>query len=199
MSKGVSTKQAILHQGVVAAYRVGVGGLTIGMLATATGMSKSGLYAHFSSKEALQHEVLAQARTEFVEMVVRPALAAPRGEPRMRALFEHWLHSGMVRAPGGCLFVKASAELDEQTGPVRDQLAQDHRDLYDSIARIFRTGVTEGHFRPDADPDQFAVDLDGIMLAFYHWHRLLQDPLAEERARRSFENLLAAARTQESP
>jgi AcrR family transcriptional regulator len=198
VSKGATTRRAILDEAVQAAYRVGVGGLTIGTLATATAMSKSGLYAHFVSKEALQLAVLAHARADFVETVVRPALQAPRGEPRMRALFEHWLTSGRTGAPGGCLFVKASAELDEQEGPVRDQLAADHRDLFGTVARIFRSGVEEGDFRPDADPDQFAADLDGVMLAFYHWYRLLQDPQAEARARRSFETLLAGARPRET-
>jgi len=198
VSKGATTRRAILDEAVQAAYRVGVGGLTIGTLAAATAMSKSGLYAHFVSKEALQLAVLAHARTDFVETVVRPALQAPRGEPRMRALFEHWLTSGRTGAPGGCLFVKASAELDEQEGPVRDQLAADHRDLFGTVARIFRSGVEEGDFRPDADPDQFAADLDGVMLAFYHWYRLLQDPQAEARARRSFETLLAGARPRET-
>ncbi|HEY9411827.1 MAG TPA: TetR/AcrR family transcriptional regulator [Jiangellaceae bacterium] len=194
MSKGMETRQAILHQGVETAYRVGLSGLTIGELAGATGLSKSGLYAHFRSKESLQIDVLNQARAEFIDAVIRPALSVPRGETRVRELFERWVVCGRTRMPGGCLFVKAASELDEQIGPVRDQLVQDHRDLYDTIAQIFRTGITEGQFRPDADPMQFAADLDGVMLAFYHWHRLLDDPAAEARARRSFDTLLDAAR-----
>ena len=190
----METRQAILHQGVETAYRVGLSGLTIGELAGATGLSKSGLYAHFRSKESLQIDVLNQARAEFIDAVIRPALSVPRGETRVRELFERWVVCGRTRMPGGCLFVKAASELDEQIGPVRDQLVQDHRDLYDTIAQIFRTGITEGQFRPDADPMQFAADLDGVMLAFYHWHRLLDDPAAEARARRSFDTLLDAAR-----
>lgn len=183
----------------MAAYRVGLTGLTIGTLASATGLSKSGLYAHFGSKEDLQLAVLAHAAREFAEEVVIPALGQPRGEPRLRALFENWISSGVMRSPGGCLFVKSSAELDEQEGAVRDQLADDHRQLYASIARIVGTGIEEGHLRPDVDADQFAAELDGIMLAFYHWHRLLDDPLAEQRARTAFERLLAQSRPQEQP
>ncbi|TDE97461.1 TetR/AcrR family transcriptional regulator [Occultella glacieicola] len=194
MSKGAVTKQAILREGVETAYRVGLGGLTIGVLATACGLSKSGLYAHFSSKTALQLAVLDRARADYAETVLIPALATPRGEPRVRAVFERWIRLGLERQAGGCLFVKASVELDEQPGPVRDQLVRDHRDLDEAIAQIFRTGISEGQFRSDADPDQFAVDLMGTMLAFYHYHRLLDDGAAEARARRSFEHLLDAVR-----
>lgn len=193
MSKGTDTRTAILRHGVEAAYRVGLGGLTIGHLATTIGMSKSGLFAHFRSKELLQIEVLREARIEFVDAVVRPALATPRGEPRLRELFERWIECGRTRMPGGCLFVKAAAELDEQDGPVRDQLARDHHDLYDTIARMVRGGITEGHFSDDTDAMQFAADLDGVMLAYYHAHRLLEDVDAETRARRAFEKLLASA------
>jgi AcrR family transcriptional regulator len=188
------TRDAILHHGVEVAYRVGLGGLSIGSLAAGTGMSKSGLFAHFGSKESLQLEVLDRARTEFTDAVIRPALAAPRGEPRVRALFEHWMISGRVRMPGGCLFVKAATEFDEQAGPVRDQLVRGHRDLQDAIAQMFRTGISEGHFRADADPEQFASDLNGVMLAFYQANRLLSDPTAETRARTAVDALLRAAR-----
>ncbi len=138
--------------------------------------------------------MLAQAREEFVDAVVRPALAAPRGEPRVRALFEHWLATGRDRMSGGCLFVKSATEYDDRPGAVRDQLVRDHTDLQETIAQVFRTGIAEGEFRDDADPEQFAADLHGVMLSFHHAHRLLDDPHAEARARRAFEALLATAR-----
>ncbi len=194
MTKGSDTRQTIVRHGVDAAYRVGVGGLSIGHLATALGMSKSGLFAHFQSKEILQIEVLREARAQFVGNVVQPALAAQRGEPRVRELADRWLTCGTQRQPGGCLFVKAATELDEQEGPVRDQLVRDHRELYATIARIFRGGVSEGHFDADVDPTQFAADLYGIMLAFYHANRLFEDEHAEARARCALESLLDASR-----
>ncbi|WP_166355447.1 TetR/AcrR family transcriptional regulator [Phytoactinopolyspora limicola] len=193
-SKGAETRRIILHHGVQTAYEVGLNGLSIGHLALVSGMSKSGLFAHFRSKEGLQLAVLDAARSDFIDTVIRPTLAERRGEPRVRALFENWLECGIVRQPGGCLFVKAATELDEQPGPVRDQLVQDHRDLDDTIAQVFRTGITERHFRADADPYQFTHDLNGVMLAFYHSHRLLNDQSAEARARRAFEVLLDAVR-----
>lgn len=194
MSKGDETRQAILHQGVEHAARVGLSGLTIGDLAAATGMSKSGLFAHAKSKEGLQLQVLAQARDEFVDAVIRPALSVTRGEARVRALFENWLTCGRGRQPGGCLFVKSAAEYDDRPGAIRDQLVRDHTDLLETIAQVFRTGIAEGQFRADADPDQFATDLHGVMLSFYHAFRLLDDGLAEARARRAFEALLDAVR-----
>ncbi|QDP97190.1 TetR/AcrR family transcriptional regulator [Microlunatus elymi] len=195
MSKGAETKSAILHHGVETAYRVGLGRLTIGELARSTGLSKSGLYAHFGSIQSLQLEVLGRAREEFTDSVIRPAVAAPRGEPRVRELFARWADRGLRRAPGCCLFVKAITEFEEQSGPVHDQLIQDHRDLYDSIAQIFRTGITEGHFRDDADPMQFAFALDGVMFAGYHWLPVYGATETEARSRRAFEALLDAVRS----
>ena len=195
MPKGAETKQAILHQGVETAFRVGLGRLTIGELARGTGLSKSGLFAHFRSKQALQLEVLGQARAEFTDAVIRPAIAMPRGEPRVRELFDRWADRGLRRSPGCCLFVKAITEFEGQAGPVHDQLIQDHRDLYDSIAQIFRTGITEGHFRDDADPIQFAFALDGVMFAGYHWLPVYGAEQTVTRSRRAFEALLDAVRS----
>jgi AcrR family transcriptional regulator len=194
MGKGDETRSMILRQGVETAYRVGLSGLTIGGLADTIGMSKSGLYAHFRSKEALQLAVLEQARDDFIETVMRPALRAPRGEPRARALFEEWLRCGLTKRPGGCLFHKAAVELEAQYGPVRDQLIRDHRDLYDSIGLIAATAVTEGHFRDDLDVAQFAFELDAIMQALYSFHIFLSDPGAERRARDAFDALVGRVR-----
>ena len=194
-TKGGRTREAILAAGVALACRTGLGGLTIGALAADVGMSKSGMFAHFGSKEALQLAVVEAAAREFATEVVVPALHAPRGEPRVVALLEGWLECGLLRRPGGCLFVKASAELDEQPGPVRDRLRDLHLELAGAIARSFAGGVAEGHFRPDADPGQFAVDLHAVMLGFYHQHRMLGDPRAADRARAAVAALLAAART----
>lgn len=193
-TKGGRTREAILAAGVALACRTGLGGLSIGTLATDVGMSKSGMFAHFGSKEALQLAVVEAAAREFATEVVIPALHAPRGEPRVLALVERWLECGLLRRPGGCLFVKASTELDEQPGPVRDRLRDLHLELGAAIARIVVGGVAEGHFRDDVDPEQFAVDLHAVMLGFYHQHRMLGDPRAADRARAAVAALLSAAR-----
>ncbi|MGX7672109.1 TetR/AcrR family transcriptional regulator [Plantactinospora sp. DSM 117369] len=192
MSKGAATRQAVLAEATEVASRLGLGGLTIGSLAARLDMSKSGLFAHFRSKETLHLQVLGYAKDAFTAEVVRPALRAPRGEARMRALFENWVES--VNVAAACLFVSASTEFDDQPGPVRDQLVADHKDLSDVIAQIFRTGIAEGQFDEAADPERFAHDLHSVMLGAFHARRLLNDPRTETWTRQAFEALLDAAR-----
>jgi AcrR family transcriptional regulator len=193
VGKGEQTRLTVLDTAVDVARRVGLSGLTIGSLADQTQLSKSGLFGHFQSKESLQLQVLARARERFEEAVARPALRAPRGEARVRELVDRWLR--WDAAPGGCPFVAAATEFDDQPGAVRDRLVRDQRDMFDLIATIFRTGIAEGQFRVDADPDQFAQDIYGVMLACHHASRLLGDGQADHRARRAVEVLLAAAHT----
>lgn len=138
--------------------------------------------------------MIGQAREEFIDSVLQPAILGPRGEPRVLALFENWLDCVLRRQPGGCLFVKALSEFEKQPGPVHDRVVQGHRDLYDSIAQIVRTAIAEGQFKPDLDPMQFAYDLDGVMLVSYHWLQLIDAGDAEARARRAFATLLGEAR-----
>jgi AcrR family transcriptional regulator len=192
MGKGEATRDAILEHAVGLARRVGLEGLTIGRLADDLELSKSGLFAHFKSKEALQIQVLDAAAARFVALVVRPALEVPRGEGRLRALFERWLT--WEQRPGGCVFVQAAVDLDDRDGPARDRLVQLQRDWLEAMATTVRGAVREGQFRSGVDADQFAHDLNGIILAYHHAARLLRDPAAEKRARAAFEALIRAAR-----
>lgn len=195
MAKGEETRRAILDHALQVATKEGLEGLTIGRLAQDLQLSKSGLFAHFRGKEELLLQVLETARARFVEQVVKPGLAAPRGEPRVRALFESWLAWERSSAlPGGCPFIAATVELDDRPGPARDFLAQSQKDWLDVIASAARTGIREAQFHPDFDPEQFAYDLHGAMLSYHHLARLLRDPSAETRVRRAFESLLARAR-----
>jgi len=195
MSKGAETRRDILERAAGLASQVGLEGLTIGRLADELELSKSGLFAHFRSKEALQVETLRFAAELFVDRVVRPALKEPRGEPRVRALFERWLDWAKANPlPGGCVFVAASTEMDDREGPARDELVRQQSDWLELIANVARTAIREGDFRADADPEQFAYELHGVMLAYHHTFRLLRDPVAEVRARRAFEVLLDYAR-----
>jgi AcrR family transcriptional regulator len=194
MRKGELTRNTVLDQAARTASELGLRGVTIGTLADLTHMSKSGLFAHFGSKESLQLATVRHARVKFVDLVIRPALAVTRGEPRVRTLFENWLDWDTSALPGGCLFVAAAAEFDDDPGPVRDELVRNQLDLGETIARVFRSGIDEGHFRDDADPEQFAFAVQGILLGFHLHSRLLTDPLAAQRARRALDALLDAAR-----
>ncbi|HEX7623383.1 MAG TPA: TetR/AcrR family transcriptional regulator [Anaeromyxobacteraceae bacterium] len=195
MGKGAQTREAILERSLSLASHLGLEGLTIGRLAEELDLSKSGLFAHFRSKEALQLQTLQRAAEQFVEAVVRPALAVPRGERRVRALFERWLRwPEVVPQPGGCIFVAAAAELDDRPGPARDLLVRLQREWLDVIATTVRAAATGGEFRRDVDPGQFAHELFGIMLGYHHAARLLRDPKAAERADRAFTRLVASAR-----
>ncbi len=196
MGKGDETRQAVLAEALRAASTVGLRGLTIGSLAELTSMSKSGLFAHFKSKEQLQCAVIEYAAECFVDRVLRPALREPRGEARVRAVFDRWLQwdGGADWAlPGGCVFISAAAELDDEPdGVLRERFVRNQRDWLDTLATVFRSGIGDGQF--EGDTEQFAHDLYGVMLAFHHAARLLRDPDAERRARVAFEQLLSAAR-----
>ena len=193
MGKGEATRKAILADAMALASTVGLEGLTIGRLAERLNLSKSGLFAHFKSKENLALEVIEAARLQFVEAVVAPALRSPRGEPRVRALVDRWLAWG--QRPGGCIFVALAAELDDQPGPARDALAAAQRDWLDTLAGAARIAVAEGHFKKDLDVQQLAFELYGLMLGFHHLLRFLQDPKAVARTRRAVDRLLEGSRT----
>jgi AcrR family transcriptional regulator len=195
MSKGADTRSRIVETALRAASIDGLEGITLGKVAADVGMSKSGLFAHFDSKEALQVDVLSAASEKFTEIVVRPALKAPRGEPRLRALFEHWLEWGQNESlPGGCVFMHAVAELDDRPGPARDALVDRQRLWLDTLARAVEMTVEAGHFRPDTDPKLFAFHLYGIVIGYYHSARLFQDPAAKSMVMKAFDGLAAAAR-----
>jgi AcrR family transcriptional regulator len=195
VSKGLSTRDAVLGHALALASEAGLEGLTIGTLADRAGMSKSGLFAHFESKEALQIAVLDDAARRFVELVVGPALRQKRGEPRVRALLDNWLRwANADFMPGGCVFVGSLAELDDREGPVRDRLAASQRDWLETLATAIRIGISEGHFRVDLDPELLAHELLALAYGTHLLGRLLRDPKTEARMRKTVERLLTDAR-----
>src|SRR5690606_17684025 len=142
-----------------------------------------------------QVQVLEEAAARFVAAVFTPALDAPRGERRIRAVFRNWLGwSEKVGLPGGCIFVQAAVELDDREGPAREALVRNQIAWKDALARAARLAMEVGDFRADLDPDQFAHELYGIVLGHHHAARLLRDPGARARTERSFETLLERAR-----
>jgi AcrR family transcriptional regulator len=195
VTKGEDTRQAILAQALSLASEVGLSGVSIGALAERVRMSKSGLFAHFSSKDNLDVAILDEAARRFVDLVVVPALREKRGEPRVRALFDRWLAwAGQDFMPGGCVFVAAAVELDDRPGPARDKLVATQKDWLGTLAGAVRIAMEEGHFRADLDPAQLAYEMYSLAYGFHTLSRLLRDSTSERRARTAFERLVRDAR-----
>ena len=191
-SKGEQTRTAILDEALKISSKLGLEGLTIGSLADATGMSKSGLFAHFGSREDLQLAVLEHAAQRYGEMVFVPVLKIERGLPRVRALFERWLDWALESGlPGGCIMISAAAEYDDRPGPIRDAvIANQHRG--NAITqKAVRLAIEEGHLAPDTDPEQISFEMLGIVLASHNHRRLLGDREARKRALTAFDQLIS--------
>lgn len=185
----------MLSEAIKLASTLGLEGVTIGKLAEHVGMSKSGLFAHFSSKENLQVAMLEEAMSRFVALVVTPALKMPRGEPRLRALFDRWLDwSKMDFLPGGCIFVIAGVELDDRPGPARDRLVASQKDWLGTLAHAARTAVEEKQLRKDLECEQLAFEIYSIVHGYHFLRRIVAPAIAEKRVRTAFERLLADAR-----
>lgn len=188
MRKGELTRQAILDVAVRMARYSGLSGLTIGSLAAAADMSKSGLYAHFRSKEALQLACMERNSEQFIDEVFRPALGKPRGITRLQALVENWM--AWYSRPGGCLYLAAAAEFDDLTGPLHDLMVAEQRQLLDSLARIAATAVEAGELDEDTDVFQVAQEVFGILLSYNWMSRILSYPDAADRAWAAFNRLI---------
>lgn len=199
MTKGQETRSAILDQAIDLCSEVGLQGLTIGKLAKRAEMSKSGLYAHFQSKENLQCEVLDAAALQFTQVILSPAFQQPRGLPRIEAMFNNWLSWGAVTLAGGCPFIAASSEFDDQPGPVRDCLVKHISTMLDLVSRAARFSIDEGHFRADLDTQQYAFEYWGIILGHHNYFRLLNREDAEFRTRQAFRGLISRARNSSYP
>lgn len=186
-SKGTQTRERILDAALAIASRDGLEGLTIGMLAEALAMSKSGVFSHFGSREELQIAVLDEYGRRFMEAVFHPAIRLPRGLPRLAAMFENWLHRIQhVEIPNGCVFISGAVEFDDREGPVRDNMVRVTEGWRGELLTCIRQAVAEGHLRGDCDPEQLLFEIYGFMLSLHHDARLLRDPRAVERTRASF-------------
>ena len=191
-TKGERTRAAILDEALKIVSKSGLDGLTIGTLAEATGMSKSGLFAHFGSREELLLAVLAHGQVEFTDVVFKPAMDHPRGTPRVRAMFVNWLDwTESAELPGGCPMIGGAAEFDDKPGPVRDMLAAGQRTWSETLKRGVRQAIDEGQLGADTDPEQLAFEMFGIALVVHHHRRLLGYPKARSRALAALESLFA--------
>ncbi|MGA7146720.1 MAG: TetR/AcrR family transcriptional regulator [Desulfobacterales bacterium] len=189
MTKGEDTKHIVLEAGLDMASQLGLECVTIGNLAKATNLSKSGLFAHFQSKENLQIEILNHAARLFSEGVIVPALKTKAGIPRIRALVDNWIQWSS-ELTGGCIFVSASTDFSDRPGKVRDFLLHQQKQWIDCLRRIAQSAVQTGDFRPDIDFDQFAFDLYSLLLGFHLYYKLLDDAESKKHQETALVRLL---------
>ncbi len=197
--KGQQTRATILGAALGLASHMGLEGLSIGALAEVTQMSKSGVFAHFGSREELQISVIREYHARFEEEVFFPAVQEPRGLPRLQALFERWIRRVSVELDSGCIYISGAVEFDDRPGPVRDALALMVRTWHAALERAIRIAVEAGHLRADTDPNQMLFELHGLILALHHDARFLRIPGALDRARRGFERTLSFYSVNPSP
>ncbi len=191
MQKGHLTRSAIIAQAFDTATRIGFEQLSLAELAASTDMSKSGLYAHFKSKEALQQAVLELAIERFTAMVVQPALRQPRGIPRLRALFEgqlEWI--GSTDSGGRCLFMALGQEYRDRPGVIRDMLVRALKDWNGIVVRVAADAIQDGSLGADEEPRQLAFEMAGIVMAFQQSLKMLGRADAQAMARRAFHSLV---------
>jgi AcrR family transcriptional regulator len=173
--RGLKTRHAILRKAVDLASLEGLEGLTIGRLASTLRISKSGLFAHFGSKEDLQCAVVDEARDIFVESVVRPAFKF-RGLQRLRALCENWLSYSKARVfPGGCFFSAASLEFDDRPGRVRDRIVELMKKWLENLEQAARDAQSAGEIRKEADVRQLAFEIQALAMGANWSSRLFRD------------------------
>lgn len=189
-SKGAATRDVILDRAYMIAASAGLEGLSIGPLAEAVGMSKSGVFAHFGSREELQLAVLDLAASRFGEHTLVASLKAPRGLPRLHAILDNWF-DWLRRDRGGCLLLTAISEFDDRPGPLRDRVVALHQRWRDDLARAIGMAMGTGELRADLDPEQFAFELNTIALAVQHDAAMCGLETATGRGRRMLDHLLA--------
>lgn len=198
-SKGRQTRAAILDAALGLASHMGLEGLSIGALAEVTGMSKSGVFAHFGSREELQISVVREYHARFEQEVFFPAVREPRGLPRLSALFERWVRRVSVEIDSGCIYISGAVEFDDRPGPVRDALVDMVRAWQAALGRAIRIAVDQGHLRPDTDVAQLLFEIHGLILALHHDARFLRNPGVLDRARAGFAGVLARWRAEPDP
>ena len=191
MQKGQQTRAAILDAALGLASHMGLEGLSIGALAEVMQMSKSGVFAHFGSREELQISVIREYHARFEDEVFFPAIGEARGVARLQALFERWIRRVSVELDSGCIYISGAVEFDDRPGPVRDALVSMVRAWHAALERAIRIAVEEGQLREDTDPMQMLFEIHGLILALHHDARFLRNPGVLDRARAGFERVIA--------
>ncbi len=192
LRKGEQTRASILEAALELASREGLEGLTIGALAERMGMSKSGVFAHFGSREDLQLDVLRFYNHLFEQEVFYPSMTEPRGLPRLRGLFNRWIGRVSREIASGCIYISGAVEYDDRPGPIRDQLVGMVQTWQKALRRAAQQASDEGHLSTGIHPDQIAFEMYGLVLALHHDARFIRSPDAVQRAQAGFERLVGA-------
>ena len=191
LQKGQQTKAAIIDAALGQATHIGLEGLSIGALAEVMGMSKSGVFAHFGSREELQVSVIREYHHCFEQEVFYPAMSAPRGVPRLRALFDNWMKRTSIEIDSGCIYISGAIEFDDRTGPVRDALAHSVLTWHAAMKRAIQQAKDLGQLNADVVEDQMLFEVHGLILALHYEARFLKNPGSLARALTGFDNILA--------
>ncbi len=190
MHKGQQTKTAIVDAALGLATQIGLEGLSIGALAEVMQMSKSGVFAHFGSREELQISVIREYHQRFEAEVFEPAMRSPRGLPRLQALFANWMQRTSAEIDSGCLYISGAAEFDDRPGPVRDALASSVKTWLSAVHRAVVKAKEEQHLSADTDASQMSFEIHGLILALHYEARFLKTAKSLHRATHGFEQIL---------
>lgn len=188
--KGLQTKAHIVDVALQLAMHNGLESLSIGGLAEATQMSKSGVFAHFGSREELQVSVIREYHHRFEQEVFYPALQAERGLPRLRALFDHWMKRTTIELDSGCIYISGAIEFHDNIGPVRNALVESVSIWHAAMRRTINQCKELDDLRPDADENQILSEIHALILVLHYEARFLRSPGAMQRALTGFDNIL---------
>ncbi len=191
MRKGELTRAAILETALELASRAGLEGLTIGLLADQMQMSKSGVFAHFGSREDLQLEVIKLYHANFEQEVFYPSLKEKRGLPRLQSMFALWVNRVAIEIDSGCIYISGAVEYDDKPGELREQLSEMVTTWQQALRRATVQAIECCDLKPDTDPDQLVFEMYGLILALHHDARFLKIPESFDRVQRGFKRLMA--------
>ena len=194
LRKGEQTRAAILDAALELASREGLEGLTIGVLADRIRMSKSGVFAHFGSREDLQIDVLKLYNHQFEQEVFYPSIREPRGLPRLQSLFRRWVDRVSLEIASGCIYISGAVEYDDRPGPIRDHLVEMVESWQRALQRAAQQSIDEKHLRADVDAKQLVFEMYGLVLALHHDARFIRSPGSVARAHAGFQRLIAGVR-----